>query len=324
MNEKIIVVDDENQLYTQMFADLWDMDGVEQIPRISIPKFIRLLYKAHFSTKVNSIIELPFKNVWERFYVLGKYDFKPDENYIVVILNGALKNHFSMDYLKKIKSKHSNIKYALIFFDVYKQDDYHNGMDFNLFDKILSFDKQDCLKYGFTYIPQGQVFSMPKNLSLSKDKQTELFFVGMGAGRYDILNETARKLEGKVDYKIHVVGTPKDKQVSGTHIIYNEAVSYEDEMEFVYNTNTVLDVAKEGQSGITLRVCEALLFNKKILTNNETIRQMPFYNPLYIYIYKEAKDIDISFIKDKREVNYGLDKDYFSPKRVIELLIDYD
>lgn len=45
---------------------------------------------------------------------------------------------------------------------------------------------------------------------------------------------------------------------------------------------------------------------------------------LYIYIYKEAKDIDISFIKDKREVNYGLDKDYFSPKRVIELLIDYD
>ena len=197
-----------------------------------------------------------------------------------------------------------------------------NGMNFDLFDKILSFDRADCSKYGFTFMPQGQVFSKPKNMQVSKAKKTDIFFAGMGVGRVEILNETALRLEGEVEYKMHVVGVPEDKQERQTHIAYNQPISYEEEMQYTYNTNTVLDVVKEGQSGITLRICEALLFNKKILTNNESVKYMPFYNPIYIWIYKDASEIDVSFIKDNRPVDYGIPEDYFSPKHIIRLLTD--
>lgn len=322
MSEKILVVDDETQLYRQMFSDLWDMERVEEIPKICIPQIARPLYRIHFSGRLNSIVKLPFKNIWNRFYGLSRYEWKDEDDYWVVILNGAVKTHLSMDYLRNIKAVHSNIKYALVFFDVYRSEEYHNGMNFDLFDKILSFDKADCSKYGFTFMPQGQVFSKPKNMQVSKEKKTDIFFAGMGVGRIGILNETALRLEGQVDYKIHVVGVPEDKQERQTHIAYNQPISYEEEMQYTYNTNTVLDVVKEGQSGITLRICEALLFNKKILTNNESVKYMPFYNPIYIWIYKDASEIDVSFIKDNRPVDYGISEDYFSPKHIIRLLTD--
>ena len=322
MSEKILVVDDETQLYRQMFSDLWDMERVEEIPKICIPQIARPLYKIHFSKRLNSIAELPFKNIWNRFYGLSRYAWKEEDDYWGVILNGAVKKHLSMDYLRNVKTAHSNVRYALVFFDVYRPEDYHNGMNFDLFDKILSFDKVDCLKYGFTFMPQGQVFSKPKNMQVWKKKKTDIFFAGMGAGRIDILNETALRLEGQVDYKMHVVGVSDDKQERKTHIAYNQPISYEEEMQYVFNTNTVLDVVKEGQSGITLRICEALLFNKKILTNNESVKYMSFYNPIYIWIYKDASEIDVSFIKDNRPVDYGIPEDYFSPKHIIRLLTE--
>lgn len=322
MSEKILVVDDETQLYRQMFSDLWDMERVEEIPKICIPQIARSLYRIHFSGRLNSIVKLPFKNIWNRFYGLSRYEWKDEDDYWVVILNGAVKTHLSMDYLRNIKAAHRNIKYALVFFDVYRPEEYHNGMNFDLFDKILSFDRADCSKYGFTFMPQGQVFSKPKNMQVSKAKKTDIFFAGMGVGRVEILNETALRLEGEVEYKMHVVGVPEDKQERQTHIAYNQPISYEEEMQYTYNTNTVLDVVKEGQSGITLRICEALLFNKKILTNNESVKYMPFYNPIYIWIYKDASEIDVSFIKDNRPVDYGIPEDYFSPKHIIRLLTD--
>lgn len=322
MTKRICVVDDETQLYRQMFSDLWNMEGIEEIPKICIPQIARPLYRMHFSNKLNSIVKLPFKSFWNRFYGLSRYEWKDEDDYWVVILNGAVKTHLSMDYLKTVKTAHGNIKYALVFFDVYRPGDYQNGINFDVFDMILSFDKADCSKYGFTFMPQGQVFSKPRNMQVSKGKKSDIFFAGMGAGRVDILNETALRLEGQVDYKMHVVGVPKYKQEKQTHIAYNRPISYEEELQYVFNTNTVLDVVKEGQSGITLRVCEALLFNKKILTNNESVRDMPFYNPIYIYIYKDASEIDVSFIKDNRPVDYGISEDYFSPKHIIGLLTD--
>lgn len=86
---KVLVINDENQLYRQMFDDLWDMNCVEEIPKICIPHTLRPLYKIHFSSKINRVIKLPFKNMWEKFYGLGRYDFIDDQDYWVLILNGA-------------------------------------------------------------------------------------------------------------------------------------------------------------------------------------------------------------------------------------------
>ena len=83
-----------------------------------------------------------------------------------------------------------------------------------------------------------------------------------------------------------------------------------------------MDVVKQGQSGITLRICEALLFNKKILTNNQSIREMPFYDSRFIKVFTDISDIDISFIKDNAPVKYNIGSDYFSPQKIVQLLLE--
>lgn len=319
---KVLVINDENQLYRQMFDDLWDMNCVEEIPKICIPHTLRPLYKIHFSSKINRVIKLPFKNMWEKFYGLGRYDFIDDQDYWVLILNGALKKHYSVQYLRKVQSKHPNIKYALLFFDTYNAKDYVNELEFDFFNKILSFDLEDCKKYGFTYIQQGQVFSKPKGMKNDEQKRTDLFFVGMGAGRVDVLNDIVRKIDGYVNYKIHICAVSREKQLIDTKIFYNQTIPYSEELQYIFNTNTVLDVVKQGQSGITLRICEALLFNKKILTNNQSIREMPFYDSRFIKVFNDISDIDISFIKDNAPVKYNIESDYFSPQKIVRLLLE--
>lgn len=41
---------------------------------------------------------------------------------------------------------------------------------------------------------------------------------------------------------------------------------------------------QEGQKGMTLRIVEAMFFNKKLITNNDDILCMDFYNSQNIYV----------------------------------------
>ena len=48
-----------------------------------------------------------------------------------------------------------------------------------------------------------------------------------------------------------------------------------------------------GQSGVTLRSIEAILFNKKLITTNKSIKKYDFYNPNQIFILENENYSDI-------------------------------
>ncbi|MDE5609695.1 MAG: hypothetical protein K2I66_04855, partial [Bacteroidales bacterium] len=47
----------------------------------------------------------------------------------------------------------------------------------------------------------------------------------------------------------------------------------------------VVDINQKGQTGLTRRPIEALLWNKKLVTNNPDIVNYDFYRPENIFIY---------------------------------------
>jgi hypothetical protein len=96
-------------------------------------------------------------------------------------------------------------------------------------------------------------------------------------------------------------------------------MAYDEELQMAYNTDCIVEVLKEGQSGISLRTCEAIAFNKKLITNNKSLLSMPFYDERYMRLFSCAEDIDIDFIKEKIDVKYD-DTDYFSPLRILDQL----
>lgn len=134
--------------------------------------------------------------------------------------------------------------------------------------EIWTFAKVDSEKYGFRY---GGTFYNPHLLKLTgkenrESKQTDVLFVGTDKGRKIYVNELENILtnEGiKCDFRI--VDNFKSLFYTG----YSREVSYLDLCKLICNSKVILDVVQEGQYGLTLRIMEAILFGKKVITTNK-------------------------------------------------------
>ena len=102
-------------------------------------------------------------------------------------------------------------------------------------------------------------------------------------------------------------------------ITYNIGMPYKEALQYSYNSDLVVEIVRDGQAGISLRTCEAIFFNKKLLTNNSCIKKMPFYDSRFMSIFHNGDDIDLDFVQNSVEVQYEKGN-WFSPLRIIERL----
>jgi hypothetical protein len=57
--------------------------------------------------------------------------------------------------------------------------------------------------------------------------------------------------------------------------------------QFYRRSKTILDLMRCGQTGLSFRVFEAMALEKKIITNNPTIKDYDFYNPENILLLND-------------------------------------
>lgn len=100
----------------------------------------------------------------------------------------------------------------------------------------------------------------------------------------------------------------KDERIS-THTV-DEIMPYEVVLKRTLEANCVLEIVRPGQVGFTLRTFEAVVYNKKLLTNNEHIKEFQFYNPSYMKVFKSVEDIDWKWVKERNAVNYHYKGDF--------------
>lgn len=94
-------------------------------------------------------------------------------------------------------------------------------------------------------------------------------------------------------------------------------LSYEETLQEVQYANCILEIVQEGQYGISWRTVEAFTYNKKLLTNNEGIKNNPFYNSEYIHVFNKVDDIDFDWVKEIIPVDYHYHNEY-SPIEFIQ------
>ena len=94
-------------------------------------------------------------------------------------------------------------------------------------------------------------------------------------------------------------------------------MSYKEELQMAYNTDCVLEVLREGANGISLRASEAILFGKKLITNCQNIKSMPFYDPRFIRVFSGPEEIDTDFICKQIDVEYH-NYECLSPLNLLE------
>ena len=155
---------------------------------------------------------------------------------------------------------------------------------------IYTFDPKDANKYNISLLNQT---CCKKNLK-SEKIDFDFFFIGIDKGRCKILNKLANILIAK-GYKCNFI-IYNDKNNESELFEYleyiNEPLSYEKMLELLMKSKIVVDLTKSTQTGMTLRVLEAIFYKKKLITNNQFIIHTDIYNPENILIM----DDDFNFV----------------------------
>lgn len=302
----------------QMCADIIDNDNVSLLnkPHYFSNRLAYLSYKIHSSGKINHFLKLPFKEIWFKYFFQNKNCFKQKANSVFIFFDSN-PHLYNENFLCYIKKKTNNARIVVLFVNSMCN---RNMRDIGYFKKyadlLLTTDTKDALEYGMEYIPH--VYSTFKFRGIRENTENDVLFVGSDKGRADIIYEIYDRLssEGlKCDFTL--IKNKLDARYNGK--ILNKVIPYKEVLAKVNNSRCILEVFAGEQNGYSLRTMEALMNNKKLITSNQKIIDENFYDPRYISIFSDAKDIDIDFIKKQDPINYEF-TDIFSPVHMLEIV----
>ena len=301
-------------VYNYCFADLKQFDNIELFD--SYIKFNsnleEKLYYKHFTKKM----WLPFRCIWNNRYYANKFDKKDKIIFIIPPTTHLLE----MGIIKKIKRKNKNSKFVLYITDIMSHDNFlSNNLDvLKDFDSVFSFDFNDCNKFHFNY--NSLVYSAPKVLEDVKE-EIDVYFCGRAKDRLDIIMKSFYYLTQKGIKCLFILrDVPLEKREEIEGVIYlDRFMSYDENLKFVKKSKCLLEIMQEGGNGYTLRTCEAVAFNKKIITNNSLIKDAEFFDENMMYYFDKVENIDIKFIVSQKK-GY-IDRKYFSPIKLLENVI---
>lgn len=114
----------------------------------------------------------------------------------------------------------------------------------------------------------------------------DITFVGVDKGRgteMRSLTDVCRSQGLKYDF--HVINDASTIFEHGYEDVFtDERMQYRDILEHERQSRAVLDLVKPGQTGLTLRILEALMLNKKIVTNNPLVMKELFYDEQKVFV----------------------------------------
>lgn len=308
-----------------MCSDVMSMHNVYYENRKDFLKNGLLIFfrRIHLSYRINHFINLPFKKIWYKYYLDEKRINKVSKNVFIVFDSNI--NVYNYTYLKYLKNRY-NGKLVLMLLNPMSGISTHNFSAFKAnYDYIFTTDPNDSVKYDYIGLPG--VYSKTDEISFAtSNNKYDVFFIGVDKGRSKLLVEMDKvfRVTG-IKAKMLLVGSkPFENSSENYSLLYEEErLPYMEVLKTVSETKCLLEVVQDGQSGLTLRAIEAIVYNKKLITNNREIMNSKFYNKKFMQVFDDEKDIDINFIKNDDVVDYGY-KNEFSFINILDLIDELD
>ncbi len=203
----------------------------------------------------------------------------------------------------------------------------------DLFDRITSFDRQDCLKHPeFCFRP---LFYADEFTCKNTEIVYDISFCGtIHTDRYSILENIRRQCEenGMKFYGYYYLQswivyyflkfTNKDyRHVKKSEFKYESIGS--DEVNKLFQTSVaIVDIQHPRQSGLTMRTIETIGAGKKLITTNRDIVNYDFFNPSNICVIdRSAPKIPKEFFTAQyEELSASVKEKYTLERWVIDVL----
>lgn len=263
-------------------------------------RFLNQIRNIHTSIKLNQYFTIPFQSVWKHTFFDEKKLAKDEE--CIFLFEEGNKQAYNKAYLTYIRYKYKKAKLCFLFWNPsnYLKSKYIDFVN-NTYDLIISFDTQDCKKYGWVHY--SGIYSKPNNYVSNNNPKYDIFFVGHNKGRLEKLRALYNRfIENGLNCDFYISKVQQDECLQdGIH--YNEYLSYEDVIKHIQNSKAILEVLQEGQHGSTLRPMEALVYERLLLTNNKEVKDERYYYDKQFYIFDDIEKIDIREIAELCESN---------------------
>lgn len=310
------------ELYNVSYFDIKGMSNAlylsDNIQTTS--KFLNKLYMHHFGPRANKFFDLPFKGIWNKLYYKNRFD---NNSNICFILTAYYLKFIKYGLIKDIRKQYPNCKIVYFYQDLAKKIRAIAPEEVkDHFDLVLSFDHKDCETYGFTYYPL--VYSCTEIEDDPDIPESDVYFVGKAKDRLPEILEAYEKFrDAGLVCDFHITGVSEEDQRYKGEIDYCNQMPYSENLKRIKKTRCMLEIMQGGGHGYTLRYCEAIAHDRRLITNNSEIKNAPFYNPEYISVFKKCSDVDTEFVKKgEKDVNYNF-KDQLSPIRLLEFIENY-
>lgn len=298
---------------------LYDLEGKDNIiinhyPLQGKPYLLRFLYKTLHSRLFYNRLWKFLPSIWYPFIFENK--FKDDKPICFVCIR-----YPEVNYLQYLKRKYKNCKVVVLCRDVLQRHiyAYNRYTPKGVYDFWMSFDEDECKKYGFKHFDE---FESKVPVEICDDYPlADVFFAGRAKDRLQKLLDIYDKLTShgvKCLFLILDGEHEKSKERSGFRFL-KEPITYAEMLRLSVNSRCILDINQSNATGYTSRFLEAVMFNKKLITDNFYIKKSKFYNPLYIQLIHTENDLDVDFVKKDVDVDYHYSGE-FSPVRRLELI----
>jgi hypothetical protein len=203
-------------------------------------------------------------------YILQQLKENGFQNQILVI-NPEL---IDLEYHLEIK-KHTE-KYIAYLYDSVSRCPVKHLLD-GVFDEIFSFDKNDVLTYGFSETTNYIYFDTPEKLAVQKQN---FIYIGSIDNRLKFLNDFGEHIKKQhQSFLFYAIGKKafinKMKQLflgKNKNIIFQKKrFSQQETLKMYAESETIVDLVRDNQTGLSFRIFEAIGLQKNIISNNKTI-----------------------------------------------------
>lgn len=183
------------------------------------------------------------------------------------------------------------------------------------FDVVATFDRNDSLQFGFTYFPL--FFSNYFNSDTTVTKKNDLFFIGAFHSERHLELLRVKSFADKHNLifccKLYMnfftflqrkIFDSSFSNIKLSDVIF-KTINLKDVAKLISESEYVVDIAHKHQSGLTIRTFEALGSGKKLITNNEAIKDEVFYDSNKIFILSDI--LEEKYFDNKSETNTDTD-----------------
>lgn len=266
--------------------------------------------------RLASRVKLPGRSLLYGRFLREMYKNTDGRRILVFIESNRL--IYCKEFIDSVKTECTTILYLLNSSFQFGTDriEYFN----NNFDYIVSYDKNDCLKYGWHYY--GGLYSIPHE-NHDSIEIIDVLFVGRNKGRVIKLREIYKLFTMNGFNCVFYITGVDDTEIIDDGIVYNRTIPYKELLKLTERSKAILEYNQEGQEGFTFRLLESIAYNKLLITNNHSIASTNYYDPSNMVIFSnDNPNLEEVQVKMKHTNNDNFKKEIL-PQRFIEYIDKY-